>query len=151
MNDWDELRSGSLVFKGVGINTLGALLYELRRTRATLVMNGQISPDEEAEWLLDKIREVASWDWSMSAETFRGTLVRGSGDGSRVVSSTTAVSNAVVLIRARLEVLDAIPRKTAENLLALMGEMDGENKVTTGEIKVPREVRDKIRMAIREE
>ena len=151
VDDLDELRTGSLVFKGVGINTLGALLYDLRRTRATLVKNGSISPSEEGDWLLDKVREVASWDWSMSADTFRGTLVRGGGEGSRVVSSTTAVSNAVVLIRARLGVLDAIPRKTAENLLALMGEVDGEKEMTTGEIKADREVKDKIRMAIREE
>ena len=94
---------------------------------------------------------MASWDWSLAGDTFRGTLVRGSGDGSRVVSSTTAVSNAVVLIRARLGLLDALLRKTAENLLTLMGEVDGDSKTTTGEIKVAREVKDRIRMAIREE
>ena len=151
VDDWDKLRSGNLVFKGVGINTLGALLYELRRTRTTLVQNGDISSSEEHNWLLDRISEVASWDWSLAGDTFRGTLVRGSGDGSRVVSSTTAVSNAVVLIRARLGLLDALQRKTAENILTLMGEVDGDSKTTTGEIKVAREVKDRIRMAIREE
>ena len=151
VDDWNKLRSGNLVFKGVGINTLGALLYELRRTRTTLVQNGDISSSEEHNWLLDRISEVASWDWSLAGDTFRGTLVRGSGDGSRVVSSTTAVSNAVVLIRARLGLLDALQRKTAENILTLMGEVDGDSKTTTGEIKVAREVKDRIRMAIREE
>ena len=151
VDDWDELRSESLVFKGAGINTLGALLYELRRTRETLVKNGDVSPLEEREWLLDRIRQVASWDWSPAADTFRGTLVRGTGGSSRVVSSTTAVSSAVVLIRARLGLLDAVPRKTADNLLALMGEVDGDSKMTTGEIKVAREIKDRIRMAIREE
>ena len=47
--------------------------------------------------------------------------------------------------------LDALLRKTAENLLTLMGEVDGDSKTTTGEIKVAREVKDRIRMAIREE
>ena len=61
------------------------------------------------------------------------------------------MSNAVVLIRARLGLLDALLRKTAENLLTLMGEVDGDSKTTTGEIKVAREVKDRIRMAIREE
>ena len=150
VRDWNELRSGSLIFKGAGINTLGALLYELRQTRETLVRNGDISPTEERDWLVDRIKEVASWDWSPTAETFQGTLIRGSGSGSRVVSSTTAVSSAVVLIRARLGLLDHVQRKTAEILTELMGDVDGDSQKTKGEIKVSREIKDKIRMAIRD-
>ena len=149
--DWNDVRSSSLIFKGAGINTLGALLYELRQTRTASVASGDIPPTEERDWLLHKIREVGSWDWSPTADTFQGTLVRGSGSGSRVVSSTTAVSSTVVLIRARLGLLDHVQRKTAETLIELMGDVDGDSQKTTGEIKVSREIKDTVRMAIRDE
>ena len=151
VSDWNEVRSRSLIFKGVGINTLGALLYDLRRVRGDLVEKGELLPSEEADWLQDKVREIAAWDWSPSSEVFRGTLVRGTGEGSRVVSSTTAVSSAVVLSRARLGLLDFVSRKAAESLLTSMGEVDGSTNMTIGEIKVSREVKDRIRMARREE
>lgn len=110
--DWDELRSKSLILKAAGISTFAVVVHALREKAK------EEAPGSEHEWVLQRVRELAELDWSQTSDTFRGTLVQ----GSRIASSTSAVYNAAVILRAKLGILDTIPRRTADHLLELIEE-----------------------------
>ena len=114
--DWDQIRTKSWLLKPSGLGAFGLLIYDLRK-RAE-----DESPGTEHEWVMRKVKEVATLDWSYLSPTFKGTLIK----GGRTQGSSTAQSHAAIVLGAKLGVLDRFPRRTVDSLMELYetGELD---------------------------
>jgi len=129
--DWDTARGTSLLLKSAGLNTFGLLVHDLREKAK------EVSDGSERSWVEDHVRRACQFGWGQMSDTFKGTLVR----GGKINGSSTASYHAVIVLEAKLGILDGIPRRTAESLLSMYD---------SGELSISIDERNAIRMARRD-
>lgn len=108
--DWDNVRTKSWILKPAGLATFGLLIHDLRQYAE------QARPGDEHTWVQEQVQRVTQFDWSYGSSLFKGTLIK----GGKTQGSSTAISHAAVILAAKLDVLEGIPRRTAESLLGLI-------------------------------
>ena len=129
--DWNTVRNKSWLLKPAGLGTFGLLVHDLRNAAESE------SPGQNRVWVEEQVKNVSQLDWSYNSPIFKGTLIK----GGRTQGSSAALSHAAIVLEAKMGVLQAIPRRTAESLLEL---------VDNGELELSRAEKDSIRMARRD-
>ena len=129
--DWNTIRDKSWLLKPAGLGTFGLLVHDLRNAADSE------SPGQKRVWVEEQVKNVSQLDWSCDSPIFKGTLTK----GGRTQGSSTALSHAAIVLEAKMGVLKAVPRRTAESLLELLEK---------GELELSHAEKDSIRMARRD-
>ena len=129
--DWNIVRNKSWLLKPAGLGTFGLLVHDLRNAAESE------SPGQNRVWVEEQVKNVSQLDWSYNSPIFKGTLIK----GGRTQGSSTALSHAAIVLEAKMGVLKAIPRRTADSLLELFDK---------GELELSQAEKDSIRMAKRD-
>ena len=129
--DWNTIRDKSWLLKPAGLGTFGLLVHDLRNAADSE------RPGQKRVWVEEQVKNVSQLDWSCDSPIFKGTLTK----GGRTQGSSTALSHAAIVLEAKMGVLKAVPRRTAESLLELFEK---------GELELSHAEKDSIRMARRD-
>ena len=129
--DWNTVRNKAWLLKPAGLGTFGLLVHDLRNAAESE------SPGQKRVWVEEQVKNISQFDWSYNSPIFKGTLIT----GGRTQGSSTALSHAAIVLEAKMGVLKAVPRRTAESLLELHEK---------GELELSHAEKDSIRMARRD-